>query len=96
MDNEVNLSKRREKRKRQKKNVREFVNKYLSNHPCSKCGSTTTLTFHHVDPAKKNKTIAALIHGRSITKIKEEIDKCEVLCRHCHDVVHGMIRKENV
>ena len=56
---------------------------------CSICGMyhPGVLDFHHVDPSKKDFTIA-----KSRTKSKEkflrELDKCIVLCSNCHRILH--------
>lgn len=86
---DMKLLNRQRKRQRQKYRIREFIRAYLHDHPCRRCGATTCLTFHHIDPTTKIKTIAALKHSRSLTKLKAEMAKCEVLCRTCHEILHG-------
>lgn len=43
--------------------------------------------FHHLDPAQKDISIARII-GRNFEKIKPELDKCVLLCAHCHRLRH--------
>lgn len=57
---------------------------------CIRCGyseSPYALEFHHLDPSKKDFNI-----GKRITKIermKEELDKCILLCANCHRIEHS-------
>jgi 5-methylcytosine-specific restriction endonuclease McrA len=57
---------------------------------CSKCGydkSDYALEFHHRDPEKKDFSIN---RGASLVfdKLKEELDKCDLLCANCHREEH--------
>lgn len=50
---------------------------------CVRCGSADRLEFDHVDPETKLFSIARkwkLPFG----EIKEELDKCQLLCHECH------------
>jgi hypothetical protein len=47
------------------------------------------LHFHHIDPSKKEFTIGKM-RNYSLDKIQQEIDKCEVLCAHCHETFHQL------
>ena len=49
-------------------------------HPCC-------YDFHHTDPTVKDTTIARIM-GRDFENIKEELDKCVLLCAHCHRIRH--------
>jgi hypothetical protein len=62
---------------------RLFIRNYLLEHPCQ-CGETniTVLEFHHLH--NKRYSVSTLINGSSISKIIEEIKKCEVICANCH------------
>lgn len=53
---------------------------------CSKCGYNRciiALEFHHKDPSKKSFTISGK-HCLSWQRIREELDKCVLLCANCH------------
>ena len=53
---------------------------------CEICGYNkcpTSLEFHHVNPKLKEFSIS-VPHSRSWEKIKNEIDKCQLLCSNCH------------
>lgn len=57
---------------------------------CSNCVEKRwwVLDFHHRDPSKKDIEISNLIKSGSSKKIKEEIEKCIVLCSNCHRDLH--------
>lgn len=66
---------------------KQKIVKYLSLHPCVKCGCSeiVLLDFHHLDPKKKSSDICALIRRSAPWPIIEsEIQKCEVWCVVCH------------
>lgn len=57
---------------------------------CVKCGYNKyagALDFHHLDPSKKDFTIAKR-KNCSLETIKPELDKCILLCRNCHAELH--------
>lgn len=53
---------------------------------CAVCGSTTNLEFDHVDPATKILDISSAIHREcwSWIRLKDELDKCQLLCNEHH------------
>jgi len=85
---------KRNKRRRRRERVKAYIKEYLVAHPCISCGTSDNLTFHHRDPAIKRMKIAKLVSYKSIEAIRIEIDKCDVLCRHCHDLVHNIRRDD--
>ncbi len=64
---------------------------YLSNATCKDCGEYdfAVLTFDHVTGKKKMSISQMAAQGYSIEAIREEMDKCEVVCFNCH------MRREN-
>jgi len=52
----------------------------------SKCNNA--LTFHHLDPTKKDFGLSANGITRSWEKTKTELEKCILLCMNCHAEVH--------
>lgn len=65
----------------------QFVWDYLKNNPCIECGEKDpiVLQFHHLDETTKFKDVSTLILEKyGIETIKKEIEKCQVLCSHCH------------
>lgn len=49
------------------------------------------LEFHHLDPNEKEFHIASLKHNSFNNNIKNELDKCILLCANCHREIHGNI-----
>lgn len=45
--------------------------------------------FHHVDPTSKDQHYKRLMAQRLSRRQIDEMDKCVLLCRHCHGVVHA-------
>lgn len=63
---------------------------------CQMCGydkCIAALEFHHLDPTKKDFTIANSGHIRSFNNIIPELDKCILLCSNCHREEHDRLRK---
>lgn len=62
---------------------------------CQFCGyekCNRALTFHHLDPIKKEFNFAGN-HARKWEDIQRELDKCILLCQNCHSEVHaGLIK----
>ncbi len=44
--------------------------------------------FHHRNPKEKDLTIGSEITNLSMKAIKQEVDKCDLLCANCHREVH--------
>jgi len=56
---------------------------------CEHCGynkSVRALTFHHLDPTKKDFAISG--KSWSMDKLTKEVDKCIMLCANCHAEEH--------
>ena len=61
---------------------------------CSVCGYSRcadALEFHHTDPTVKEFGISGKGYTRSWQKVKEELDKCVLLCANCHREIHSEI-----
>jgi hypothetical protein len=73
---------------------RQKTKKQLSEYKggkCTVCGYNRcidNLTFHHLDPSKKDFNISSS-NVHSFEKIKKEADKCKLLCCRCHGEVHA-------
>ena len=53
---------------------------------CQKCGyskCSRAFHFHHLDPSLKSWQISGA-HCRKWARVKEELDKCVLLCSNCH------------
>lgn len=74
--------------------IRRYINKkksvdYLGG-KCVRCGydqHIAALEFHHPDPSIKELTVGKLLNTQW-ERIKEELDKCELLCSNCHRIEH--------
>jgi hypothetical protein len=65
--------------------IQGLIVAYLREHPCVDCGETdiVVLEFDHL--AGKVADVSAYAGGgRTWTRVKAEIDKCEVRCANCH------------
>ena len=57
---------------------------------CMKCGydrSARVLTFHHIDPKRKDFGIAKKLSSH-IDTLRKECKKCIILCPNCHAELH--------
>lgn len=59
---------------------------FLENGPCQKCGSLERLELDHRDPKTK---VSHKIWSWSEARRVEELAKCQVLCRSCHEKKTG-------
>lgn len=63
---------------------------------CQICGyhkCVAALDFHHVDEEKKSFDLSSKGLTRSWDRIKEEINKCALVCANCHREIHaGLIQ----
>lgn len=75
--------------KTKQKHNKEWFNEFKSTLKCTQCGENhpAVLDFHHVDPNTKDKNVSDMMKF-SIKKIKEEVNKCIVLCSNCHRKLH--------
>lgn len=79
------LKKSRERDAKDRKDIMD----YKASKGCCICGETCpqALDFHHRDPSTKSFTIGA--KSGSLETLKEEIDKCVVICANHHRMVHA-------
>jgi 5-methylcytosine-specific restriction endonuclease McrA len=50
------------------------------------------LDFHHINPNDKVYRLSVL-RNFSLESLKDELDKCVLLCRNCHAEVHAGVRQ---
>lgn len=66
---------------------------------CEICGynrCVAALDFHHVDPEKKDFNISKVTRSRLTQEVKNELDKCVLLCSRCHrEVEDGFTKLPN-
>ncbi len=67
-------------------NIKNFSYNYLSQHGCIDCGEKepACLDFDHVKGDKFMEVSMMVRNGYSISKVKKEIEKCEIRCANCH------------
>jgi len=76
---------------KRRKKIRELAIEYKGG-KCEKCGydrCLEALEFHHLDDRKKQFGISAKGITRSWTRVKQELDKCIMLCANCHRELHA-------
>ena len=78
---------------KRRKLIRKMAIEYKAG-KCAICGydkSINALEFHHLDSGKKDFGISAKGYTRSWKQVKDELDKCILLCSNCHREVHDGI-----
>lgn len=85
----VHIARVGENRRKRKDKIREWLTDYLSTHPCVDCGSTDIriLEFDHVKGEKSYNISSMLKEAYSVEKVADEVNKCEVRCANCHNIV---------
>ena len=61
---------------------------------CIKCGynkCVSALEFHHIDPNQKDFQVCG--KSWSFERLKNEVDKCILVCSNCHREIHELIGK---
>jgi len=59
---------------------------------CCICGYNKyigALDFHHLDSTQKDFEIGSKGYTRAWSKVKEELDKCILVCANCHREIHA-------
>jgi len=77
--------------------AKAYVDNIKMNEGCSKCGYSdhpVALHFHHLEPVKKHGTISVLVKKGSLDRIKQEMEKCEILCANCH-AIHSFANRHH-
>ena len=81
---QLNREKIIEYKREQRKEGKAYCVEYLGG-KCVKCGTTHNLQFDHIKREGKKYNIASRVH-LVFTILKEELDKCQLLCVDCHKV----------
>lgn len=79
-----------ERNKECKKRIQKYIKEVKENSECAICNENhpATLIFHHINPDQKLFGIAGSYSRYTLTKIKEEMNKCAILCSNCHLKIH--------
>jgi len=59
---------------------------------CERCGydrCSDALEFHHCDKQEKDFSISSKGYTRSWARVKQELDKCILVCANCHREIHA-------
>ena len=83
----------REAVKRRRKKLREMA-RATQGSKCMICGYNKcqrALSFHHIDPSKKEFDLSSRGVTRSWKKVEAEIKKCVLVCANCHMEIHDGI-----
>lgn len=67
---------------------------------CQHCGydgfeNPWIMEYHHTDPKFKEFNVKNKTVSSDFNKIKSELDKCILLCSHCHKTLHSKITEYN-
>ncbi len=80
--------------RKRRKDIRRKALEYKGSR-CEHCGydrCMEALEFHHLASARKDFGISSKGYTRSWEKIREELDKCVLLCANCHREVHSSLQ----
>ena len=90
--------KRNRKRHQNARNLRRRNRKIelikIMGSKCLECGmdyngkNGTNFEFHHVDPKEKDGSVTGMME-KSLDNLLKEIQKCVLLCAHCHNIHHN-------
>jgi hypothetical protein len=94
-DNKKYYSENKDKWNSERARVKQECVDYLGE-KCKLCGYSRcngVLDFHHLDENKKSFTISDKTRGRGgalvkFEELKDELDKCIILCSNCHKELH--------
>jgi len=74
-----------------------WLHEYKRQRGCYRCGirDPRVLDFHHKEGENKLFGIGGFRREVGFGKLKEEIEKCEVVCANCHRILHDEERRNN-
>lgn len=74
---------------------REVLFAHLLAHPCVDCGESDPLVldFDHVRGQKVGEVTRMAAHASRPTRLRAEIDKCEIRCVNCHRRRTGIVQR---
>ena len=93
-----NKEKRLARKYERKTTIHDYIQKLKGQVRCVVCGQQhpATLQFHHLNSHDKVFNISDAVNkGFSLDKIKQEIEKCTVLCANCHFKQHYNMQEKN-
>lgn len=61
-----------------------WLYQYLLKNPCVDCGESDPVVLEFDHRGDKRLMISSAVNNYGASRLKEEIDKCEVRCSNCH------------
>ncbi len=86
-----NIDYYRDKNKQLRKDLKQTIKDIKKNGQCKYCGESDSicLDFNHKNPKEKKFNISMAPNMRVTRKqLREEIEKCELVCANCHRKLH--------
>ncbi len=83
--------KQKDNSKSRKRKLKQMLRDIKSDRGCKLCEEShvACLVFHHRDPGKKEFSLERMAADQlAMSRIIEEIAKCDVLCANCHRKLH--------
>lgn len=77
-----------ERAKRQYNDIAQYIRQIKESNPCADCGRYLhycAMDFDHLNSENKIDSVANLM-SKGMKAVKEEIDKCELVCAVCHRI----------
>lgn len=78
---------------KRRKKIRMMAVAYKGGH-CQQCGydrCIDALEFHHADSSRKDFSVSEKGYTRSWSVVRDELDKCVLLCANCHRELHAHV-----
>ncbi len=78
---------------KRRKKIRKMALEYKGG-KCERCGydqCLEALEFHHISSSKKDFSVSSRGYTRSWKRVREELDKCSLLCANCHREIHAQV-----
>jgi len=74
----------------QRNKTQDFIIEYKKERCCEKCNEKRyyILDFHHIEHKTKSDNIGDLSSSGNFNQLKNEIEKCILLCKNCHYEFH--------
>jgi hypothetical protein len=94
MENQRYNAMHKELRREHRQAQRDFVLAQKTGKVCALCGEddVTKLVFHHLNPATKSFSLGSATRPTKTTL--EEVAKCVIWCKICHDKYHHEKQKK--
>ena len=83
----ANKEKYLEKNRMRRQVIRQYVNDIKASSPCKDCGVSYpyyVMDFDHI--GEKSNIVSQLVKTNNLSALKQEVEKCELVCSNCHRV----------